>query len=95
LAQVRGLRGLDSSDLKTKYDLEYVATFSPLMDLTLMVATINTLLRRRKGAVRARDTAYAPPVEEQRQENISLRNSGQLTGGREEAAHYKRDLKVT
>ena len=62
LAQVRGLRGLDSSDLKTKYDLEYVATFSPVMDLTLMVATINTLLRRRKAGVADREVPSQPPV---------------------------------
>jgi exopolysaccharide biosynthesis polyprenyl glycosylphosphotransferase len=71
LAQVRGLRGYDSSDLKTKYDLEYVATFSPLMDLTLMVATINTLLRRRKAAVANRDAPYPPPVGEGLHANIS------------------------
>jgi len=62
LAQVRGVRGVDSSDLKTKYDLEYVATFSPLMDLTLMVATINTLLRRRKPAAAVRGAPSPPPV---------------------------------
>jgi exopolysaccharide biosynthesis polyprenyl glycosylphosphotransferase len=63
LAQVWGLRGTDSSDLKTKYDLEYVATFSPLLDLTLIVATINTLFRRRKAAVPARDPIPPPPRE--------------------------------
>jgi lipopolysaccharide/colanic/teichoic acid biosynthesis glycosyltransferase len=62
LAQVRGLRGFDSSDLKTKYDLEYVATFSLLMDLTLMVATINTLLRRRKAAVADPGDPSSSPV---------------------------------
>jgi lipopolysaccharide/colanic/teichoic acid biosynthesis glycosyltransferase len=71
LAQVRGLRGFDSSDLKTKYDLEYVATFSLLMDLTLMAATINTLLRRRKAAVANRDTPYPPPVGETLHANLS------------------------
>jgi lipopolysaccharide/colanic/teichoic acid biosynthesis glycosyltransferase len=72
LAQVRGLRGLDSSDLKTKYDLEYVATFSPLMDLTLMAATINTLLRRRKPRVTRRDDTPSPPrVGERLHANIS------------------------
>jgi exopolysaccharide biosynthesis polyprenyl glycosylphosphotransferase len=64
LAQVRGLRGFDSSDLKTKYDLEYVATFSPLLDLTLMVATIDTLLRRRKASRADGDTSSPPPVVE-------------------------------
>jgi lipopolysaccharide/colanic/teichoic acid biosynthesis glycosyltransferase len=71
LAQVRGLRGFDSSDLKTKYDLEYVATFSPVMDLTLMVATINTLLRRRKAVVADRAAPSPPPVGETLQAKIS------------------------
>jgi lipopolysaccharide/colanic/teichoic acid biosynthesis glycosyltransferase len=71
LAQVRGLRGLDSSDLKTKYDLEYVATFSLLMDLTLMLATINTLLRRRKPAVADPGDPSPPPVGETLHANIS------------------------
>jgi len=48
LAQVRGLRGEDSSDLKTKYDLEYAAKFSPFLDLTLILATFGTLYKRRK-----------------------------------------------
>lgn len=71
LAQVRGVRGLDSSDLKTKYDLEYVATFSLLMDLTLMVATVNTLLRRRKAAVADPGNPSPPPVGETLHANIS------------------------
>ena len=71
LAQVKGLRGFDSSDLKTKYDLEYVATFSPVMDLTLMVATINTLLRRRKAVVADRPAPSPPPVGEPLQAKIS------------------------
>jgi lipopolysaccharide/colanic/teichoic acid biosynthesis glycosyltransferase len=70
LAQVRGLRGFDSSDLKTKYDLEYVATFSLLMDLTLMVATINTLLRRRKSAVTDPGNPSPPPVGETLRANV-------------------------
>lgn len=48
LAQVKGLRGGDSSDEKTKHDLEYAANFSPLLDLTLALATPGTILRRRK-----------------------------------------------
>jgi exopolysaccharide biosynthesis polyprenyl glycosylphosphotransferase len=49
LAQVNGLRGSDSSDKKTKYDLEYAANFSPFLDIALMLATLATLLRRRKA----------------------------------------------
>ena len=71
LAQVRGVRGLDSSDLKTKYDLEYVATFSLLMDLTLMVATINTLLRRPKAVFVDRGDSSPPAVGETLHANIS------------------------
>ena len=54
LAQVNGLRGSDSSDKKTKYDLEYAANFTPFLDLALMLATLATLLRRRK-------TVLSPP----------------------------------
>ncbi|HEV2418547.1 MAG TPA: sugar transferase [Terriglobia bacterium] len=49
LAQVQGLRQVDSSDLKTKYDLEYAANYTPLVDLALVLATISTLLSRRKA----------------------------------------------
>jgi len=49
LAQVNGLRGSDSSDKKTKYDLEYAANFSPFLDIALMLATMATVLRRRKA----------------------------------------------
>ncbi len=64
LAQVRGLRGVDSSDEKTKQDLEYVATFSPILDLILIVATIGTLLRRRKSRLPAPDSTSLPPLRE-------------------------------
>lgn len=61
LAQVKGLRASDSSDLKTKYDLEYLVTLSPLLDLTLILATINTLFRRRKSSHWAYDSNSLPP----------------------------------
>ena len=48
LAQVNGLRESDSSDKKTKYDLEYAANFTPFLDIALMLATVATLLGRRK-----------------------------------------------
>ena len=51
LAQIKGVRGYDSVDEKTKYDLEYAANFSPFLDLTLTLATPGTLLRRRKAAL--------------------------------------------
>jgi exopolysaccharide biosynthesis polyprenyl glycosylphosphotransferase len=50
LAQVRGLREKDSSDLKTKFDLEYAANYTPLVDLALMLATFSTLVSRRNAA---------------------------------------------
>jgi lipopolysaccharide/colanic/teichoic acid biosynthesis glycosyltransferase len=71
LAQVRGVRGYDSSDLKTKYDLEYVATYSLLMDLTIMAATITTLLRRRKAPAAQRDVSSPPPLGETLQANVN------------------------
>jgi exopolysaccharide biosynthesis polyprenyl glycosylphosphotransferase len=71
LAQVRGIRGNDSSDLKTKYDLEYVATFSLLLDLTLMVATISTLLRRPKVVVAGSANPSSPAVGETLRANFS------------------------
>ena len=48
LAQVNGLRESDSSDKKTKYDLEYAANFTPFLDIALLLATMATLLGRRK-----------------------------------------------
>jgi len=48
LAQVKGLRGADSSDAKTKHDLEYAANFSPFLDLILALATPGAVLKRRK-----------------------------------------------
>jgi exopolysaccharide biosynthesis polyprenyl glycosylphosphotransferase len=60
LAQVKGFRGSDPLDEKTKYDLEYAANFSPFLDLSLTLATLGTLLRRRKiagVAKHARDLA--------------------------------------
>lgn len=59
LAQVQGLRQEDSSDSKTKYDLEYAANYTPLVDLALVLATVSTLVSRRKGAV-ARDGGSTP-----------------------------------
>jgi lipopolysaccharide/colanic/teichoic acid biosynthesis glycosyltransferase len=47
LAQVKGLRENDSSDLKTKFDLEYAANYTPLVDLALVLATFSTLISRR------------------------------------------------
>lgn len=48
LAQVKGLRGVASSDEKTRYDLEYEANYTPLMDLGLIAATLSTLIKRKR-----------------------------------------------
>lgn len=46
LAQVCGLREQHSSDEKARYDLQYPLSWSPLLDLTLIVQTALTLINR-------------------------------------------------
>jgi exopolysaccharide biosynthesis polyprenyl glycosylphosphotransferase len=58
LAQVKGLREADSSDSKTKYDLEYAANFTPFLDLTLILATIGTLMGRKSGRPAASPVSF-------------------------------------
>ena len=60
LAQVRGLRGADSSDEKTRYDLEYAANLSPFLDVRLVFATLGTLARR--GREKPAPTAPRPDL---------------------------------
>jgi lipopolysaccharide/colanic/teichoic acid biosynthesis glycosyltransferase len=65
LAQVKGMRGPDPSDAHTRFDLEYAATYSPMTDFTLMLATLNTLIRR--GKARRRDpklSGLSSPMDE-------------------------------
>ncbi|HWR36971.1 MAG TPA: sugar transferase [Clostridia bacterium] len=45
-AQVRGLREQHSSDAKTRYDLQYPLSWSPLLDLTILVQTALTVAGR-------------------------------------------------
>lgn len=46
LAQVHGLRDQHSSEDKTRFDLQYIASWSPFLDLSIIVQTIWTLLSR-------------------------------------------------
>jgi lipopolysaccharide/colanic/teichoic acid biosynthesis glycosyltransferase len=48
LAQVNGLRGFDSSDEKTRFDLKYMEEHSPLLDMKILFQTIWVLLKRHK-----------------------------------------------
>jgi lipopolysaccharide/colanic/teichoic acid biosynthesis glycosyltransferase len=46
LAQVHGLREQHPSEDKTRFDLQYIFNWSPLLDLTLILQTVWTLLFR-------------------------------------------------
>lgn len=46
LAQVQGLRDKHSSDEKSRYDLQYIHNWSPLLDMSLVVQTAWTLCLR-------------------------------------------------
>lgn len=46
LAQVHGLRDQHSSEDKTRFDLQYISNWSPLLDLSLILQTVWTLLCR-------------------------------------------------
>jgi lipopolysaccharide/colanic/teichoic acid biosynthesis glycosyltransferase len=46
LAQVHGLREQHSSEDKTRFDLQYIFNWSPLLDLSLILQTVWTLLFR-------------------------------------------------
>ena len=49
LAQVHGLRDQHSSEDKTRFDLQYISNWSPLLDLSLMIQTVWTLFSRGSG----------------------------------------------
>ncbi len=46
LAQVHGLREQHSSEEKSRFDLQYILHWSPLLDLSLIVQTAWTLIAR-------------------------------------------------
>lgn len=48
LAQVNGLRGFDSSDEKTHFDLKYIEEYSVLLDIRILLQTIWVILKRHK-----------------------------------------------
>jgi lipopolysaccharide/colanic/teichoic acid biosynthesis glycosyltransferase len=49
LAQVHGLRDQHSSEDKAHFDLQYIFNWHPLLDLSLMLQTVWTLLFRSPG----------------------------------------------
>ncbi|MBI1816438.1 MAG: sugar transferase [Deltaproteobacteria bacterium] len=51
LAQVNGLRGFDSTDEKTRFDLQYIERQSLLFDLKLLLQTVWTLAQRGRQRV--------------------------------------------
>jgi lipopolysaccharide/colanic/teichoic acid biosynthesis glycosyltransferase len=46
LAQVNGLREQHTSEEKTRFDLQYLLEWSPILDLSLLLQTVGTLARR-------------------------------------------------
>jgi lipopolysaccharide/colanic/teichoic acid biosynthesis glycosyltransferase len=60
LAQVRGLREQHSSDEKALYDLQYPLSWSPLLDLTLIVQTAITLIHRGIAGDRTAQASHRP-----------------------------------
>ena len=46
LAQVHGVRTANSSESKTKFDLQYIQSWSPLLDISLLLQTLSTVLSR-------------------------------------------------
>jgi lipopolysaccharide/colanic/teichoic acid biosynthesis glycosyltransferase len=45
-AQVHGSRDKDSSDEKARFDLQYILTWSPLLDMVVLLETLGTVLSR-------------------------------------------------
>ena len=69
LAQVHGLRDQHSSEEKAHFDLQYIFNWHPLLDLSLMLQTVWTVLFRGLS----QDPALAQPVN-------SARSPNDLTG---------------
>ena len=46
LAQIHGLRTSHESAIKAKFDLQYIQSWSPLLDLSLLLQTVSTILAR-------------------------------------------------
>lgn len=69
LAQVHGLRDRHSSEDKARFDLQYIFDWSPLWDLSLILQTVWTLLRR--------GLRQEPPAS---QKTLRTRASGHVVG---------------
>ena len=69
LAQVNGLRGFDSTDEKTRFDLQYIERQSLLFDLKLLLQTVWTLAQRGRARV--------PEVPADNEPGVSGRSSEQ------------------
>jgi lipopolysaccharide/colanic/teichoic acid biosynthesis glycosyltransferase len=63
IAQNNGMRERNSSDEKTKYDLQYPLRFCPLTDITLILECL-ALIARRLVAPRTRVVSAIPPLNE-------------------------------
>ncbi len=62
-AQVHGSRDCDSSDEKARFDLHYILTWSPLLDMAVLLQTFGTVLSRlypRPSEARAAKRMSAP-----------------------------------
>lgn len=57
LAQVHGLRTPHSSEAKAKFDLQYIQSWSPLLDISLLLQTVSTILARGSRLERAPGSA--------------------------------------
>jgi lipopolysaccharide/colanic/teichoic acid biosynthesis glycosyltransferase len=74
LAQVQGLREMHSSEEKTRFDLQYLLSFSLWTDLSLLLQTVWTLVTRsanqgdsiaNRGLAGAADDAVGPHIQEE------------------------------
>jgi lipopolysaccharide/colanic/teichoic acid biosynthesis glycosyltransferase len=56
-AQVHGLRTTHSTDAKVKFDLQYIQSWSPLLDISLLLQTVSTIVARGSRLERAPGSA--------------------------------------
>jgi lipopolysaccharide/colanic/teichoic acid biosynthesis glycosyltransferase len=75
LAQVHGLREQNSSEEKTRLDLQYLLNLSPLTDLSLLLQTVWTLMMR---FVRS---PASPPPELSMKTKVTEQNRGESVEG--------------
>jgi lipopolysaccharide/colanic/teichoic acid biosynthesis glycosyltransferase len=67
LAQIHGLRTSDSSSLKTKFDLQYIQSWSPLLDLSVLMQTVSTVVAR---GSRFENLVKIPPISSSEARNV-------------------------